>query len=182
MPKDDPEDIVIEPSGYSYSKDRKTSYADICLNQFKKCLDEGSKEMTVGGTRQRIIDGQIVEEIVPNQVEIYCKCVYSLRQAYLGRMAEHKDLAIKIDNLDKAIRRIKRQRDIKIKEINRDYLSKSDASLNGSQSKRDKARPLRNELLKKYNEIYIKYKEKLYRDMFDYLSIGMDRDNHFEED
>lgn len=54
----------------------------IVMEQYRRCLNEGSKEMTTGGVAKRVVDGEVVEIIVPNQIEIFMNSVDMLK-AYL---------------------------------------------------------------------------------------------------
>ena len=74
--------VFEDGEGYSGSKKNKTiSYPQIVLLQLKACIDEGSKEMSGGGIRRRIIKGEVLEFYYPNQREVFinsCEMLKSL--------------------------------------------------------------------------------------------------------
>lgn len=61
------------------STQKGTSRREIILNQYNKCVLEGSKEMTFGGVVRKFINGQVMEFSVPNQREIYINSVDHLK-------------------------------------------------------------------------------------------------------
>jgi len=50
-------------------------YKENVLNQLRTCTKEASKELTDSGIQRRIIDGQVVEVMMPNQKEIIIRSI-----------------------------------------------------------------------------------------------------------
>lgn len=75
----------------SYKMSEPLSIKAIVLRQLQKCIDEGSKEMTLGGIQQRMIRGVVYELGVPNQVEIFINSVSMLRTLLTADMSRHND-------------------------------------------------------------------------------------------
>lgn len=72
-------DMSFEDSeNYSGSSSKEVTKAQIILEQLRECIKMGSKEMCGGGTRTRIINGQEIEIMVPNQREIFVNSVEML--------------------------------------------------------------------------------------------------------
>ena len=68
--------IVVEDSE-NYSANA-LGIKEIALEAYRKCLIEGSKEMTKGGISTKIINGKIIKTDIPNQREIFINCVKML--------------------------------------------------------------------------------------------------------
>jgi len=122
-------DIEIEEDVYGiggYGKD-KVSYKNIVMEQYKKCCEEGSKEMTTGGVIKRIIDGEIVEIMSLDQIEIFSNSVGVLKSILIPSINKHKKIIMKrINSVEsEALQNDKKRKETYIK-INKWYRNKSD--------------------------------------------------------
>ena len=52
---------------------------EIVLEQYRKCCQEMSKEMTEGGVIRRLVGEDIIEFVAPNQIEIFINSVDGLK-------------------------------------------------------------------------------------------------------
>jgi len=92
-PKEYEPDIEIEDDMFGmggYGKD-KDGYKHIVLDQYRKCCEEGSKEMTSGGVLKRIVDGELVEIMTMDQIEIFSNSVEMLKNLLLPSIKKFKD-------------------------------------------------------------------------------------------
>ena len=71
------------------------SIKEIALRQFNRAMLEGTREMTTGGVRNRIIEGQVVEFIVPNQVQVFVSSVEMAFMPLKPYVAKCSDQSIK---------------------------------------------------------------------------------------
>lgn len=83
-----PEDMQFEDTDF-YAGSKGEDFKDIVLRQFKKCSEEGSKEMTAGGVERRVIEGQLIEFIVPNQREIFINHCEMLKILLAPKIKQH---------------------------------------------------------------------------------------------
>ena len=72
------QEIEVEGGEGYQGKTEGLSAKQIILNQLQRCCIEGGKEMAVGGLQKRIIDGKVIEIVVPNQKEIFINSVEML--------------------------------------------------------------------------------------------------------
>lgn len=52
---------------------------DIALEQYRRCIIEGSKEMVRGGLQKKLVNGKIIEFEIANQRQIFINCVQSFK-------------------------------------------------------------------------------------------------------
>ena len=92
------EDIdLVDESAFTYrSKDSK-SWKGIVLNHYDSCIKEGSKEMNIGGIQRRIINGEIIEVVVANQVEIFINHVEMLKRSLVAEISITPKIAKKMN-------------------------------------------------------------------------------------
>jgi len=70
-------DMQFEDSE-NFSGSENLSIKQIVLKQLQKCVEEGSKEMSGGGYRTRILNGEQISIFVPNQREVFVNNVKML--------------------------------------------------------------------------------------------------------
>ena len=63
---------------------------EIALEQYKKCVIEGSKEMTTAGVIKRMINGEVFEIAVPDQREIFKNSVDMMKITLLDKFKANK--------------------------------------------------------------------------------------------
>jgi predicted RNase H-like nuclease (RuvC/YqgF family) len=112
MKNTDPGQIVdLENQDFNYEGyfSAKNSFKDIALNHFKKCIEEGSKEMTHGGIIERVIEGKVVQVAVPDQVEVYANSVKMLVMTLAPYMTlkEHAHYLPKVKELERDLKELK---------------------------------------------------------------------------
>ena len=71
-------EITFEDVETYRKEDEKISFWSIALKQYDHCIKEGSKEMQTGGIMERVINGERIQMIVPNQREIFINSVRML--------------------------------------------------------------------------------------------------------
>ena len=105
------------------------SMQQIVLKQLSKCIEEQSKEMDGGGLRNRVVEGNVIEIIVPNQREIFINSTealwYLTIDVYEKNKKEVNDAMEKVetelDDLDKKhFEKMKRIDDFYKKKISKD--------------------------------------------------------------
>ena len=69
----------------------KNTYAEVILKHIARTIEEGSKEMTGGGTRTRILNGQTYDIYAPNQREIFINCVKMLHLSTEYKLQRKED-------------------------------------------------------------------------------------------
>jgi|26BtaG_2_1085354.scaffolds.fasta_scaffold01187_6 hypothetical protein len=106
---------TIETEGYRAGSEY--GLKTIIYKQLQKCIDEGSKEMTGGGTITRVIDGKPISIAVPNQREIYVNCCEHLRFLLLNHILEYKEKVEKIAGIKDYLKEMEKQ----VKEIDKEY-------------------------------------------------------------
>lgn len=68
---------IVEPDTMN-AGEGGMSFAQLVMIQCSKCHQENNKEMTRGGKMSRLVDGELIESIVPDQIEIFVNTVESL--------------------------------------------------------------------------------------------------------
>jgi len=98
------DDIEFEDSE-TFRGSHTTSFKDIILEIYKRCCIEGSKDMTAeSGVFNRLVNGVVIEIVVPNQKEIFINNVDILRIALLPIFEKHKKIFYKyIEEYNKRI-------------------------------------------------------------------------------
>jgi len=73
----------------------EVSIKEIALKLFQKALAEGSKEMTQGGIVKRVVEGQTIEIIAPNQREIFVNSVQAIHCVLVPHIESCRDDDVK---------------------------------------------------------------------------------------
>lgn len=69
------DDNSIEFQDSASYRNQEASIKNISLKLFQKATEEGSKEWTTGGVIKRLVEGKVVDIVVPNQKEIFVNSV-----------------------------------------------------------------------------------------------------------
>lgn len=101
-------------------------FKQIALDQFRKCCNEGSKEMTLGGVMLRYVQGQAVEMSVPNQVEIYINSVEMLRILLQPKLTKETAISKNIDKHYDELVSAAKERDNNKMIISQDFTKRPD--------------------------------------------------------
>lgn len=149
----------VDAENYMGGKDPTITYEQIVLMQIKRCVEEGSKEMSGGYMKEKMTNKGMIEIYVPDQRQVYIQCINSLYDLMLPHFDEeiHNQLEYlekryieskedKIANLKLQIARSNDRRIIeKLKQqIITGYLDRDSLE----------ARQLADELLELYRELY----------------------------
>jgi len=174
MTKEEPE-MKLEDSEDYRSKDDGVTIKTIILEQYRKCCREGSKEMTEGGVIRRLVNNQVMEFVVPNQIEIFINSVEVLR-IILQPNFKKKEKVIKkyIDEYEKEITDLMNTYNKRISEAKRDLINQPPE--------------LRGSFIRDYNK-FINNEERrcniakvnIYRKLLIGISILLDEMDYFEE-
>ncbi len=121
---------TIETEGYKAGSE--FGLKSIIYKQLQRCIDEGSKEMTGGGTITRIIDGRPISIAVPNQREIYINSCEHLKILLLKHITDNLDkiedfIKVKdfVKNFDGEEVKLKKEHMAKIDKAYKEFLAYS---------------------------------------------------------
>lgn len=113
----DHEEVTIEDGSDVLGINSDTGIREIALEQFRRCIIEGSKEMNRGGRIKKVVKGEAIEIDVPNQREVYVNAVDVLHRTLLADLSEQKDLLKEMQEVDKKIQEIETSAIKKYKEF-----------------------------------------------------------------
>jgi len=177
-------DIEIEEDMFgtgSYGKD-KASYKHIVLEQYRKCCEEGSKEMTTGGVIKRIIDGEIVEIMTLDQIEIFTNTVEMLKCLLIPSINKHKDIIKKRINLvESEIMQNDKKRKEAYTRLNDWYRKKSNVTNPEGVSEAQTYHKYYLQMNKEIQKIYHLNKLKTHKKLLEVLGILLSHINYFDE-
>lgn len=183
--KDFMNDIEIEEDTYGagggYGKDKR-GYQSIVLEQYRKCCEEGSKEMTNGGVIKRIIDGEMVEMMSVDQVEIFINSVEMLKNLLIPSINKHdktvgsrmKTIELEIENND-----IKRRK--AYHKLNLWYRNKSTNTNPDGYSEAQSNHTYYLQMNKEIKKIYHQNKLRTHKKLLEALGILLNKINYFDE-
>lgn len=83
MAEQEQEEQFIDADEYTSTPDAAITYEQIVLNQIKKCIEEGSKEMSGGYYKERATTKGTMDVYVGDQKEIFINSIISLRRLLL---------------------------------------------------------------------------------------------------
>ena len=113
-------EVEIE-DGSEFGFSSEAGIKEISLEHFRKCVIEGSKEMTRGGVSEKVINGKRIEVEIPNQREIFINSVKLLHTILLSELFKKKDYLKEIQGLDSDIIKIEQKCNIEIGKLNKGY-------------------------------------------------------------
>jgi len=102
-PEEYPEDVDIEDSEDYRNKTDALSFRTIVLRQVQTVMSECSKEITYSGTKQRVIDGIMIEVSVPDQTDIIINSIKALKLLLgpqIGQYIDDKEIKKFFDDFD----------------------------------------------------------------------------------
>jgi len=167
------DDIVVEDGeNYHSSNSNGLGIKEITLNQFNKCVIEGSKEMVNGGVQKKLVNGVMHEIQVPNQREIFTNSVIMMEIIIVSKMQkkERKELSVQNVEIDQQIATLQKEYN---EEKNR--LKSLDKSLQAKKQGVSPGEFIRNK------DWYEMDKVDLYRCKLALISKLLDAENYFEE-
>src|SRR3990167_3771055 len=85
------EDFIFEDAE-NFRSAQTQSFKDICLKQYSKCIEVGSQEMNKGGKIVREINGEAVEVVAPNTLELFKNSVEILSIILQPKLQKNKEL------------------------------------------------------------------------------------------
>jgi len=175
-------EIEIEDVDNMMSSNQTNSFKALVMEQYKRCCTEGSKEMTVGGMVTRMINGQKIEMMMPNQIQIYINTVEHLRILLDPKIQFHGKYGKLVNTINKKTialnRRLKKE-----KEGIRDKYNKlSDKREQGGSSEKQMYYQDYIDKLESYKNKHEFRKYMLYKDLLSILSMLLDKLNYFEEE
>ena len=177
-------DIVIEEDMYGaggYGKD-KGGYKGIVLEQYRKCCEEGSREMTSGGVIKRIIDGEVVELMTIDQVEVFINSVEMLRNLLIPSINKYKEVADKrLEMIDKEIIQNEEKKKKAYKKINNWYRQKSNVINPEGYSEAQNNHSYYMQMNKEIKKIYHQNKLRTHKKLLGVLGILLSHLNYFDE-
>lgn len=173
IPSEDKIEYEDMESGYG---SKATSIKEIVLRQYSRCLTEGSKEMSLGGVKTRVINGQVFEIAVPNQIEIFVNSVEMLKISLEPNIKqEKKTVGEKIeknnDNLNKVEEYYKKEK----KGLMENYKPYNEKWIN-------KYKNEHNTRLANIEKNYEYARVKIYREILVTMSFLLKEMNYFDEE
>ena len=167
-------DYIIEDDDF-FSGGKSVGIKELAIEQYRRCLIEGSKEMVRGGYGQKVVNGKIVDQYIPNQREIFINCVQMLETLLMSNL-------IKEDGRSKKIKfpEIVEQMEIADRKINKtkaaffDVLDK--INIKAKELNVDSRRNIEQLENKQEMELVNNYKQKLV-----VLGMLIDKENYFGE-
>jgi len=149
---------------------------EIVLEQYRKCCQEMSKEMTEGGVIRRLVGEDIIEFVAPNQIEIFINSVDGLKIILISHINKHKDIREKyIDKFENDLIELRKQHNLSIKEAKDLFFTKS------TEFKKYHTLDY-NDFLKEQERRTNLAKIRLYKELLTGLSVLIgDKLNYFEE-
>lgn len=189
---DQENEIEIESlDGTSGSKKEKLSYRNICLKQYQVCIEQGSKEMTLGGLRKRIINGdEVITEIVDNQIELFNNSVEMLRILMIPFLKlNNPEFPDKIKDFKKELEAIRKKKVTALVEIRGQVNKRSsrrppsnDMAEDGTGlSERDKVMPLARSERERHIKIFEQNRFLLFKGLLETLVTVLDKKNYFDD-
>jgi len=168
-------------SGGGYGKD-KGGYKSIVLEQYRKCCEEGSKEMTTGGVIKRIIDGEIVEIMTLDQIEIFTNSVEMLKCLLIASIKKHEDvIGTRIVAVQGEIDKNESSRRKAYTKLNKWYRNKSDVINPEGVSESQSSHLAYVQMNKEIQKIYSKNKLRTHIKLLEVLGILLSHINYFDE-
>lgn len=137
---------------------QELSIKEISLNAFNRAMKEGSKEMTRGGLVKRFVQGEIVEIVLPNQVELFVNATKMAHIPLLPHISKCKDDDIKtrFTLIETQFQNITKNYKEKLEQLDHDY---NDLAIETSHTPKDAAQ--KQKRWDKYNAHKNQLKENL---------------------
>jgi|TARA_R100000501_G_C2630878_1_gene126561 hypothetical protein len=163
---------IEEPEGHTGGQEE--SYKDIVLSQLRKCIKEFSKEHSLGGFNQRIVNGETVEIYTENTFDVIKHSIEGLRMLLLPRVLDNKKYLLEyFAAFEYKLFNAKNRKRELIATLNKNYPN-----------------PSQNEVLRKsYNQQYKRINEEFqmkemyaYKEVLEALSILLGKVNYLGED
>ena len=177
-------DIEIEEDIYGvggYGKD-KTSYKSIVMEQYRKCCEEGSREMSSGGVLKRLIDGEVVEIMALDQIEIYSNCVGTLKSTLVPSINKHKKIIKeRMDTVEKKVIENDIKRREAYKRLNGWYRKKSNIINPEGVSESQNYYKDYVQMNKQIQKIHQHHKLEIHKELFEVLGILLSHMNYLDE-
>jgi len=178
MTEEKKDEIKVEDSEGYHSSSDTLDIKQIVLRQLQQCIREGGKEMDGGGLRRRIIDGQIVEVVAPNQREIFCNHCDMLWELVMPEIMKHEALVKqRLEDFDKDLENIEKGlNDGKKKATNFITLKKNVDRIDDDHCNR-----LYNNLLNENKETYELKRANIYKKKLRAISFLLAKIDYFNE-
>lgn len=173
---------VEKDSGNIYGK-KDESFKGLVLNQYKKCLEEGSKEMTRGGVITRFINGEIVEYMANDQVQIYINCINSLKDTLTDMIKKHPEfMNPKFTKFNDSMKKLKDKRQKRLRRLSTIYKKTSRNRNPEGYSSRENILPFIKRQKKNIKDSYDNEMLHIYRTkLLEALTLLIGKLNYFEE-
>ena len=166
-------------------KKPKISFKTICLEQYKICSLEGSKEMWAGGVRQRVVDGILFSEAIPNQIQIFINSVDMLKHLLFPHIQKHSSyIGTKINKFESDLVVLSNNANKRYGSIMKAYNKLSDRMgdlESGDITRKQRATPIKNRKVEGLNKQLEKERYGLYKELFGHLSFLLNKMGYFEE-
>jgi len=113
-----------EPESYRRDKGSATTAAQIALNLYARCIELGSSDLQKGGVRERVINGVIVQEIIPNEQLMFvnaCDMFYNILTKDILTKTFQKLFGEELQELEKTSEDIKKKYNEALTTIDSDF-------------------------------------------------------------
>lgn len=162
----------------SYKKSGDVGIREIALEQYRKCVKEGSKEMSQAGVMRRFIDGQVQEIVVPDQKEIFKNSVEMLKITLLPSFMEKENKKKYFKYIDTYEKQKKELKTKMIQESEKMILKPEVKHVNLTDDQKMMLLQSREERL---ISLFEKIELKIYRDLLQGIALLLHELNWFEE-
>lgn len=112
---------IIEDGEIGSQQKTHRSFHSIVLDTLAECQDNMAKEQGLGGTARRIINGEVVEILMPNQLEITVNSIRSLMLLLHSEILDHPKIAKKLNEFEEKLEKTKEVYDSNIAHVNMRY-------------------------------------------------------------
>jgi len=168
------EDLIEIEDSENYKGGQTNTFKEICMAQYRKAVEEGSKQMLSGGVEKRLINGQIMEMPIPNQREIFFNSVEMLRILLTAHISdEEKLMKVNMESFDKDIDGLNKNHEEQLLRLRQWFKDNNN-------SKQDNTRQY-NEQVKSFIDEYELNKVQLNKKLLIELSILLNKKNYFDE-
>ena len=122
--QDDNEELTFDDgSGFQYGNQGEITHEQLVLQQIKRVMEEGSKEMVGGYFKEQMTKTGLKEVYIPDQKQVYIRSIMSLYDVMIHKFSDSTQFKTAKTNFDTKIKKIKEDA-AKILQAKLDYLKK----------------------------------------------------------
>ena|SRR3972149_5105974 len=160
----------VDAEEYHPQQKGAMTYEQIVLEQIRRCVVEGSKEMVGGYWKERESKGRTVEIYVPDQKQVYIQCVKQLYDLLMPYFETDKSILQDIKEFEAILKEIKES---KIRLLKLELLKAVDLRVRNSLNTQINTGYLDNDSY--YAKMAMEEKLDVYREMYQSLLLMFQR-------